>query len=54
MRRIIDYARNRGIKEMFGDVLQENRPMLKLCKILGFSQSRAPDDPGVTCVSLKL
>ena len=48
MRRIIDYARNRGIKEMFGDVLQENRPMLKLCKVLGFSQSRVPDDPGVT------
>ena len=54
MRRIIDYARDRGIKEIFGDVLQENRPMLKLCKILGFSQSRDADDPGVARVTLKL
>jgi acetyltransferase len=54
MRRIIDYARNRGIKEMFGDVLSANRPMLKLCKILGFTQSRVPDDPGVVRVTLKL
>lgn len=54
MRRIIDYARDRGIGEMFGDVLRENRPMLKLCKILGFSESRVPDDPGVTRVTLKL
>ena len=54
MRRIIDYARSRGIKEIFGDVLRENRPMLKLCKILGFSQSRFPDDPGVTRVTLRL
>jgi acetyltransferase len=53
MRRIIDYARNRGITKMFGDVLQ-NRPMLKLRKILGFSQARVPDDPGVTHVTLKL
>jgi acetyltransferase len=54
MRRIIDYARDRGIKELFGDVLQENRPMLKLCEILGFSLQRAPDDPGVTRVTLSL
>ncbi len=54
MRRIIDYARNRGIQEIFGDVLQENRSMLKLCKILGFSQSRVPNDTGVTRVTLKL
>ncbi len=54
MRRIIDYARNRGIDEIFGDVLRENRPMLKLCKILGFSQSSVPDDPGVIRVTLKL
>ena len=54
MRRIIDYARYRGIKEILGDVLEENRPMLKLCKILGFSQSRVPDDPGVTRVTPKL
>ena len=54
MRRTIDYARNRGITEIFGDVLSANQPMLKLCKILGFTQSRVPDDPGVVRVTLQL
>jgi len=45
--------RNRGIKEIFGDVLSANRPMLKLCKILGFTQSRVPDEPGVVRVTLQ-
>ena len=54
MRRTIDYARTRGITEIFGDVLSANQPMLKLCKILGFTQSRVPDDPGVVRVTLQL
>ena len=54
MRRIIDYATSRGIGEIFGDVLRENAPMLKLCDILGFSQSRVVDDPGVIRVRLVL
>jgi acetyltransferase len=54
MRRIIDYARQRGIRRIFGDVLHENRPMLKLCKVLGFSESRVPDDPGIVRVTLNL
>ena len=48
------YGLNRGIKEIFGDVLQKNRAKLKMCKILGFARSRVPDDPGVTRVTLKL
>ena len=48
------YARNRGIEEIAGDVLQENRPVLKLCTNLGFSQSRFPADPGVASVTLTL
>jgi acetyltransferase len=54
MRRIIQYARNRGIREIFGEVLSENTPMLKLCKALGFSIKRMPDDPGVVIASLAL
>jgi acetyltransferase len=45
MRRILDYAASRGVREVFGDVLRENRTMLKLCEALGFSQSRLPDEP---------
>ncbi len=54
MRRIIDYARSRGIREISGQVLCENIPMLKVCKSLGFTTRRDMDDPGVITVSLKL
>jgi acetyltransferase len=54
MRRIIDYAKNRGIGELFGEVLAENRPMLRLCEAFGFKKSRDPEDPGVMIVSLAL
>lgn len=36
MTRLIDYARAEGIAELFGDVLPENRTMLKMCAELGF------------------
>ena len=54
MRRIIDYARARGINEIHGDVLQENQPMLKLCRALGFTETRAPDEPTLVRVALRL
>lgn len=47
MRRIIDYARSRGIGEIYGDVVRENKGMLKLCQALGFTQLRAPDEPSI-------
>ena len=55
MRRIIDYARSRGIREIFGEVLRENEAMLRICDFLGFS--RGASDSGelsVVRVSLKL
>ena len=54
MRRLIDYARKRGIGEIFGDVLRENAPMLQLCQKLGFTQHRLEEDPGVVRVVLDL
>ena len=54
MRRIIDYARNRGIKEIFGDVLRENRPMLKVCELFRFTRTTKTDEPGVVEVRLPL
>ena len=53
MRRIIDYARKRGIGEIHGDVLAGNQTMLKLCKVMGFSQTRSPDDFSIMLVTLK-
>ena len=54
MRRIIEYARNRGIGEIFGEVLSNNKNMLKLCQAFGFTIRYSPGDPGVMMVSLKL
>ena len=54
MRRIIDYARDRGINELYGDVLAGNQTMLKLCQVMGFSQTRSPEDFGNMLVTLRL
>lgn len=54
MRRIIDYSRQRGIKQIFGTVLRENRPMLKVCELFKFSQHVNFDDPSVIEVRLDL
>jgi acetyltransferase len=54
MQRILDYARSRGIGEVFGDVLRENAPMRALCKRLGFGESVSPEDPTVVRVRLPL
>ncbi len=54
MRRIIDYARKRGIREVFGEVLSENRPMLRICEAFGFKKRRDPHEPDVVMVSLAL
>jgi acetyltransferase len=54
MRRIIDYARSQGIRRLHGDVLADNRPMLQICRALGFKQKRDTDDPGVVKMTLVL
>lgn len=54
MRRIIDYARRRGIQEIYGEVLWENEGMLKLCRALGFAVKPSADDPGIMHVSIKV
>ena len=45
--RILDYAASRGIGTVWGSVLAENRPMLRLAERLGFKCKRDPDDPEV-------
>jgi len=55
LKRIIAYARSRGIRELYGDVLRENATMLKLCEFLGFVRGHAdPDDHTIVRVRLKL
>jgi acetyltransferase len=44
MTRIIEVARQRGIGELFGDVLRENEPMLRVARALGFSVAAHPQE----------
>jgi acetyltransferase len=36
MHRVIDYAREKGLRRVYGDVLAENAAMLQMCEELGF------------------
>lgn len=54
MRRMIDYSRGKGLKEIVGDVLRENRPMLRLCDLFHFERSPMVDEPGIIEVLLRL
>ena len=50
MTRIIEVAREAGIGELFGEVLHENKPMLAMCRALGFSLAANPSDASLTTV----
>jgi len=54
MQRLVDDCRRRGLSEIWGYVLLENRPMLHLCKDLGFVRRLSPEEPGTTQISLQL
>ncbi len=54
MQRIIAYAKRRGIGELYGLVLRENRKMLQLSRELGFNVEIDRDDPSYVSVSLAL
>jgi GNAT superfamily N-acetyltransferase len=54
MQRLVDDCRRRGLSEIWGYVLLENRPMLQLCKELGFTRRLIPDEPGTAQISLQL
>jgi acetyltransferase len=54
MQAIIGMARDRGIGEIAGDVLTENRKMLQLCRELGFAVQHHPTDPILSRVLMRL
>jgi acetyltransferase len=54
MRRIIDYARGRGIGTIHGDILAENAPMLDLARHLGFRLATADGRSEVVRATLPL
>jgi GNAT superfamily N-acetyltransferase len=54
MKRLVDDCRRRGLAEVWGYVLLENRPMLELCKELGFVRRLQRNEPGTAQFTLKL
>lgn len=54
MRKIIAYGRAIGLSRIFGDVLAENKPMLSICRRLGFSSMIDADTPTLIHVSKTL
>lgn len=54
MTRLIQEARQRGLSEIWGDILADNRPMLDLVCRLGFSRKAHVEDHGVVRASLAL
>ncbi len=52
MQQLVAHARRRGIGEIVGDVLAENRSMLQMCRDLGFEVTHDPEDPQLMRVRL--
>ena len=51
--RLIDYARGKGIGELWGDVLDDNVVMRNLCRSLHFSEAPASDHVVRVALSLR-
>jgi acetyltransferase len=49
--KLIDVARRRGVKRLYGDILGTNRPMLEFVRKLGFALERH-EDPTLTRAAL--
>ena len=51
---ILAYAKKRGIRQVFGDVLAENQRMLKLAQALGFTLRSLAEGPSIMRVTKTL
>jgi acetyltransferase len=54
MGRMLAYAERRGIKEVFGDVLAENKRMLDIARRLDFAAERLSGQPDVIRVARRV
>lgn len=54
MQRLGEYAKNRGIGELFGDILAENTTMLALCRELGCTIEHHSNDKSLMRATLKM
>ena len=54
MQLIIEHAKSKDLKQMCGQILQENAVMLKMCRELGFEIKTDAEDGGICDVTLAL
>jgi acetyltransferase len=54
MNKIIAYARARGVRRLYGDVLRENESMMKMCREFGFAFHPVAEDGEIVRVELDL
>ena len=54
LKKLLAYAKARGIREVYGPVLSENRRMLQLCDEFGFKMTPVPEDLSVMMTSISL
>jgi len=54
MSRLIEAARDRGLRTMCGVTLRENRRMIELSEALGFATGPDPEDPDLVLMTLGL
>ena len=54
MRRMIEFAKTKGLASVHGQVLTENTTMLKMCAELGFHAGDEPGEPGIKRATLAL
>ena len=54
LQRLIDWSRQHGVSELWGDVMDDNTAMLELAGRLGFRRETVPGSQGLIRVSLSL
>jgi GNAT superfamily N-acetyltransferase len=54
MQRLIEWCRSNRVSELWGDVMEDNTPMLELASHLGFHRESLPGSPGLIRVCLQL
>jgi acetyltransferase len=54
MSRMLAVAKARGLSEIFGEVLRENEPMLRMAREFGFEIAPHPDEVGLMQVTKRL
>nr|WP_295737204.1 GNAT family N-acetyltransferase [uncultured Acidocella sp.] len=54
MKSVIEWGRAQGVKEISGQILADNAPMLAFIKRLGFSLARMPEEPDIMEATLAL